>query len=463
MGIAPSVRKRGLWLGATAALVLTGAIASPATAGVAEFPLTTGGSQPTGIVSGPDGNLWVAEVAGSRIARVTPGGTVTEFTLPAGREPTELASLGGAIYFTERAGNRIGRINPAAGTDPMIQASIAEFTVPGAGSAPTGIAAGSDGAVWFTETAANEIGRMTTAGVITNEYPVPGAGSDPYGIVAGPDGNLWFTESGSSEIGRITTGGAITEFGVPGLESAPNDLRQITTGPDGALWFANAGVDHIGRVSTDGSQSRFPAPAGSGLEDIATGPDGALWFTQGRAGKIGRMTTGGAVAEYTLPTGGSGPAGITAGPDGALWFTERLAAQAGSITTDTAPDSPPTGPPGPTGPAGPAGADAKLILVAFAVQPRKPRAGRPVKVRFVVTAAAQASLAVQRLGNAGRGPAETVATTDMGAAGIGKLAWNGKLRGKRATPGRYRLTVTARSGDESVLSSLRTRLRPRRR
>src|SRR5215469_4962652 len=72
--------------------------------------------------------------------------------------------------------------------------SIHEFPIPTAGSAPTAITAGPDGNLWFTEAAGNKIGRITTHGSIT-EFPIPTAGSTPEGITAGPDGNLWFTES----------------------------------------------------------------------------------------------------------------------------------------------------------------------------------------------------------------------------------------------------------------------------
>jgi streptogramin lyase len=43
--------------------------------------------------------------------------------------------------------------------------AITEFTIPTANSSPAGIKAGPDGALWFTEAAANKIGRITTAGL----------------------------------------------------------------------------------------------------------------------------------------------------------------------------------------------------------------------------------------------------------------------------------------------------------
>src|SRR4051812_42437035 len=45
---------------------------------------------PAGIVAAPDGNHWFTEFSASRIARVTPTGTITEFTLTAGSGPLNI-------------------------------------------------------------------------------------------------------------------------------------------------------------------------------------------------------------------------------------------------------------------------------------------------------------------------------------------------------------------------------------
>ena len=53
-----------------------------------DFPITTPASGPEGIVTGPDGNLWFCEEFADKIGRITPDGTVTEFSLPtAGAHP----------------------------------------------------------------------------------------------------------------------------------------------------------------------------------------------------------------------------------------------------------------------------------------------------------------------------------------------------------------------------------------
>ena len=433
------------------------AFTSSATAAITEFALPTANAQPTGITSGPDGNLWVAESESSvtsRIARVTPAGEVTEFIYPANREPLDVAAAGGLIWFTERLGDRIGRINPLAGNDAAIQASVTEFIVPGVGSRPTGIAAGADGNLWFTQAGSGEIGRVTPAGLIT-EVAVPGLGSEPTGIAAGPDGALWFTQVGSSQVGRITTAGVVTnEFAVPALNSQPTQLGAITEGPDGALWFVDSANDRVWRITTAGELTGFPAPVGSGPGGIASGPDGALWLTEGRQGKIARMATDGTVSQYTLPSAG-GSADITVGPDGALWFTEKFDGRVGRITTDTVPDAPPADP---TPPEPSVVTVEKLVVVAFKARPARPRAGRRVSVSFAITAAAEVSLTVQRLG-AGARPPRTVASGNVAGAGVTKLIWNGKFGRKEAPEGRYRLTVAASANGVTTESRLRVQLR----
>jgi virginiamycin B lyase len=67
---------------------------------------------------GHDGNLWFTEYDGSKIGRITPAGTITEFPLPipppysSSRPQVTTAGPDGNLWFTESAGNKIGRISP---------------------------------------------------------------------------------------------------------------------------------------------------------------------------------------------------------------------------------------------------------------------------------------------------------------------------------------------------------------
>jgi virginiamycin B lyase len=164
--------------------------------------LATGATRTTitGIVGGPDGNLWVTEVSsywGDAVSKVvtTGFGKFTNYRLP----------------------------NRSAG--------------------PQSITVGADNNLWFTESGDDKIGKITTGGVIT-EYALA-AGSKPQQIVAGSEGALWFTEKGSNKIGRMTTSGVLTELAIATSSSQPFGL---TKKADGTLWFTEQAGDRLGEV-----------------------------------------------------------------------------------------------------------------------------------------------------------------------------------------------------------------------
>jgi streptogramin lyase len=261
--------------------ITPGAVITEFTAG---FP--TG--SPRGIVTGPDGNLWVAMAgANGAIAKVTKAGEVTEFDVPTAGDPNDIAvGPDNNLWYVDSAAHLIGRITPTG--------SITEFTDGlSSSSAPSGITKGPDGAMWFTEADTGKIGRITTAGVITEFSSGLSGGDVPDDIVMGPDKNLWFTlNSDPGGIGRITPEGDVTEFS-DGLtmNSGP---RGIAPGPDGALWFTESTAPgRIGRITTEGDITEYSSGFVSILNPwyIAAGPDGNMWFTGNNVqGHVGRIT-----------------------------------------------------------------------------------------------------------------------------------------------------------------------------
>lgn len=282
----------------------------------------TSNSRPSGVAAGPDGNVWITERSASRLAKVTPGGAITEFPTPtASSGPASVVTgADGALWFTEAAAGRIGR-SSTTGT-------ITEFPLPVAGADPEEIAAGPDGNLWFTESAANQIGRISPTGSLL-EYPLPTAAAGPSGINAGPDGAVWFTETAAGKVGRITTVGAITEFP---LASSTTQPAGITTGPDGQLWFTEAGTGVIGEVTPGGVITEHPLPTGSSQPTgLAVGSDGAIWFSEPGSNAIGRLTVGGSFSEYPSADLAAGLDQVATGPDGGTWFTESQAGRVGHI------------------------------------------------------------------------------------------------------------------------------------
>lgn len=290
---------------------------------ITEFAIPTAGGKPYGITAGPDGHLWFTEEAGNKIGRMTTGGAVlNEFVVPtSGSQPEGITSgPDGNLWFAE-VGGKIGRLTP--------EGVFTEFPLPSADGSPRFITTGADGNLWFSQLGTrNTIGRITPQGVLT-EFPIPTFGGQSHGITAGPDGNAWFTELAGNKIGRITPSGEITEFPIPSpINSYPLD---ITTGPDGNLWFTEGATDRIGRITPAGVITQFDLADGSDPYGITAASDGSLWFTAGGANKIGRITVDGQITYYPIPTASSQPRIITEGPDGNLWFTEFAANKIGRL------------------------------------------------------------------------------------------------------------------------------------
>ena len=287
---------------------------------ITEFTVPTANSQPGGITAGPDGNIWFTELGASKIGRITPAGTITEFPIAASSNP-EFIAVGsdGNMWFPEITANKIGRITPTG--------DFVDFPILTPAASLLGIAAGSDGNLWFVLAQASKIGRITTAGVVT-EFPVLSPGV-LLQIASGPDGNLWFTNFTGGKIGRITTSGVVTEFPIliPGGQP-----QGITGGPDGNVWFTDTGTNQIGRITPTGAITEFPIPsADANLLGITTGPDGNLWFAEDDTNKIGRITPSGVVTEFPVPTAGAAPIVLAAGPDGNVWFTEAFGNKIGRV------------------------------------------------------------------------------------------------------------------------------------
>jgi streptogramin lyase len=168
---------------------------NPRTHAIATFSLPPGGFTLGGIVSGPDGDLWI----------------------------TENQVFGGAIE----------QLNP-------VTHAVREYAIAARGATPGAITVGPDGNLWFTDgqATAGSIGKLNRRTHAITEFRLPFPATLG-GITAGPDGNIWFTEMDRAQIGVLDpTTGAIRLFPAPFIHL--DSPAAITTGPDGNMWFTEA-------------------------------------------------------------------------------------------------------------------------------------------------------------------------------------------------------------------------------
>ena len=244
-------------------ITTTGKITTYTAAGIAN---------PFGIVNGPDGDLWFTDFnSPGSFGQVTMKGKITIHTSSDIDEPFGITTgPGGTLWIATEAATKtrkgsIAEIAPSKKTSSTGKVTV--YTKAGVAQ-PTGITQGPDGALWFTNYAGNSIGRITTAGKGTI---FTGKGIDkPYLITSGPDGAVWFTNYADNAIGRITTSGTVSIFTGNGID-APAD---ITAGPDGALWFTNSGNNSVGRITDHGTSSTTSdwLPPETSAEETSAGP-----------------------------------------------------------------------------------------------------------------------------------------------------------------------------------------------
>jgi virginiamycin B lyase len=160
------------------------------------------------IVAHASGTVWYTEAHFGRVGKLVPGSGATTSDVFGGTSFRGLAlaidpsaSSGYAWTCAEGISAGIVRVNVETG-------ELTQFNTPTPNSRPYSIVAepGSTGAFWFTERNGNRIGRimvMPDGHAQINEISIPTPNSDPVTLVVGPDGNLWFVERNANRIGRL--------------------------------------------------------------------------------------------------------------------------------------------------------------------------------------------------------------------------------------------------------------------
>jgi streptogramin lyase len=251
--------------------------------------------QPTGLVIGPDGNLYVSLSTDSTIDKVlrydgTTGAFLGTF-IAAGAGglagPRDLVFRpDGNLYISSSGSNQVLRYNGTTGAFDKVFASGFGLIE------PKGIVFGPDGNLYVssfsfdpTQATANQVLRFNGSG-----QPLPASGqtgatfvaihagglAGPFGLVFGTDGNLYVSSLLTNQVLRYngTTGAFLSVFvtaGSGGLDQPTN----MVFGPDGNLYVSSFNSDVVLRYNGTTGAFLGTFASGGGLD----GPVG-LAFTQ---------------------------------------------------------------------------------------------------------------------------------------------------------------------------------------
>lgn len=185
-----------LWLSfvdnGTAALTLARLSLSGQILGLFPVPPPTGPGVGA-LTAGPDGNVWFTVPGAAKVGRITPAGVITLFALPNQTVLPDSIVTGpdGNLWIAESP--RIARLSPSG--------TLTEFMVSlTSGSSLGPLTSGADGNLWFVisdvDPRRQALGRITTAGSV-KLFPrlFNGRLTD---LASGPDGFLWMGVSSSA-------------------------------------------------------------------------------------------------------------------------------------------------------------------------------------------------------------------------------------------------------------------------
>lgn len=248
----------------------------------------------------------------------------TEYALPAaGSEPYDLALADGVVWFTQRLGNRIGRLDVASG-------DIEEFPVPTANSEPTGIAVASNGDVWFAQRKGNRLARLSQATGRIEEYlyTTPNAQFETVALherstSSGPVVEVWVTAPSLNQVVQLSL-----SLGAGGPQPPPEGGMG-----EWAVWLpvVSSMPPRFQMVATSSPLELFRRPSGMVVDDT-----GVPWVTVSDSNAILRYSPGTLSywRPYRLPTPDSAPTQLAYrknGANGEFWFVETASRKVGQL------------------------------------------------------------------------------------------------------------------------------------
>ena len=269
----------------------------------AEKLLTPGLNAPRNLALAPDGSIYVADTANSRIVHMDASGQVL---------------------------NTWGSRTPDGQTPPA----------PGTFIEPWGIVLDAQGNVYVADTWNHRIQKFAPDGTFLLQWGVPGVAADgldklwgPRAIAIGADGRIYVTDTGNKRVLAFDASGqALFEFSA-GNDGLLNEPVGLAVGPDGNVYVADTWNMRVAMFSPDGQfQQSWPVQgwASDSLENkpyLAIDSQGRVYVTDPEGYRVVVFTASGqplaVFGQYGPEDNSFGlPNGIAVDSTGKIWVAD---------------------------------------------------------------------------------------------------------------------------------------------
>jgi sugar lactone lactonase YvrE len=295
---------------------------------------------PANIIFDPSGNLYFSDLLGNRIRKITPGGIISTY---AGTGSTGSSGDGGAatsatfnqpvglavdklgnLYVSEISGHRIRKITPGGIISTFAGTGTASSTGDGSAAAsatfnkPRGIMFDTSDNLYIVEEAGHRVRMINTSGIVST---IAGTGtptstgdgglataatvSSPRGITQDHMGNIFFTEGGGSRVRKIDPSGIISTFAGTGTYGLSGDGGPATSATIKFTMDIAMFRNNIYFTDYDAANVRMICTGGPAAPTVSTP---LVTFCQGSSATA-LSATGYTLAWYTTPSGGTALSG----------------------------------------------------------------------------------------------------------------------------------------------------------
>ena len=265
-------------------------------------------------------------------------GVFTEFDMPKGARPHDVAVDSKGIAWLGEDDGTIGRFDPNSLTYTRFRPPVAPTDLPNQARAHNAMAIDPQDHLWGFNPVTDRLIEFDPKTETFSSYQIPPAKRGQrrnFGINTIrflPDGTVWGTGGSNDEILQFNP--KTKEFRILDVPSAVRGEKRnqpygMAIDGDGRVWFAMRRTDKVGKVDPKtGEISEFPIPTKqSVLRRMNADKEGHLWF--GQYGGVGILTKvdyrTGKMTEYPTPTKYSGVYSVdTDRTNHFVWFNEMM-------------------------------------------------------------------------------------------------------------------------------------------